>query len=151
MFGELTSDEIDALLREEIVARIAYIDRRDLPCIVPVCYAYDGAALYGYSLMGAKLENMGADASVCIEVDRVQSAADWRSVIMRGTFEVLRGTAALDAVARISKRMKTVADATGAPALAAQTYVRRKGGEGTAYRIRVTEKSGRYATSKTSE
>ena len=118
---------------------------------MPVNYAYDGAALYGYSLLGAKLENMGADASVCIEVDRIHNAADWRSVVVRGTFEALLGSAALDAVARISKSLKTVADATDAPAMAAQTYVRRKGGEGTAYRIRVTEKSGRYATSKASE
>jgi hypothetical protein len=36
------------------------VDRRGLPCIVPITYAYDGRTLYGYSLLGAKLENMGA-------------------------------------------------------------------------------------------
>jgi len=151
MFGELTPDEIEALLREEIVARIAYVDRRGLPCIVPVHYAYDGTALFGYSLMGAKLESMGANPLVCIEVDHIQNAADWRSVIVRGTFETLLGAAAIDAVARISERLRSVATATGAPPLAAQTFVRRKGGEGMAYRIRVNDKSGRYATPKANE
>jgi nitroimidazol reductase NimA-like FMN-containing flavoprotein (pyridoxamine 5'-phosphate oxidase superfamily) len=31
--------------------------------------------------MGAKLENMGANVLVCVEVDHIQNAADWRSVI----------------------------------------------------------------------
>jgi nitroimidazol reductase NimA-like FMN-containing flavoprotein (pyridoxamine 5'-phosphate oxidase superfamily) len=151
MFGELTSDEIDTLLREEVVARIAYVDRRGLPCIVPVNYAYDGAALYGYSLLGAKVENMGANASVCVEVDRIQNAAEWCSVIVRGTFEALLGSAALDAIARISERMKDVADATGAPAMAGRTYVKRRGGDGIAYRILVHDASGRYATLEANE
>ena len=146
MFGELTSDQVDALLREEVVARIAYIDRRGLPCIAAVSYAYDGAAFYGYSVMGAKLENMGATPFVCVEVDRIYNAADWRCVIVRGTFEALRGTAAIDAVTRISERLKIEAAAAKAPAMAAQTYVRRKGGDGIAYRIHVNYKSGRYAT-----
>lgn len=146
MFGELTPDEIDDLLREEIVARIAYIDRRGLPCIVPVNYAYDGMAFFGYSLTGTKLENMEANAQVCIEIDHIRNAADWRSAIVRGTFETLRAQEAIDAVARISERLKFTATATGAPALAAQTFVRRKGGDGIAYRIQVHQKSGRYAT-----
>ena len=60
MFGELNSDEIESLVREELIARIAYVDLRGLPNIVPIAYAYDGTAFYGYSLMGAKLENMRA-------------------------------------------------------------------------------------------
>jgi hypothetical protein len=146
MFGELTPEEIDVLLREEILARIAYIDRRGQACIVPINYAYDGAALFGYSLMGAKLEHMEANAQVCVEIDHVENAADWRSAIVRGTFEALHGAAAADAIARISERLKSIATVTGAPAPAAQTFVRRKGGDGVAYRIQVTQKSGRYAT-----
>jgi len=151
MFGELTPDEIDVLLREEIVARIAYIDRRGLPCIVPVNYAYDGAAVFGYSLTCTKLETLQANAQVCVEIDNIHNATDWRSAIVRGTFETLQGPEAIDAVARISERLKCVATATGAPAPAAQTFVRRKGGDGMAYRIRVDQKSGRYATATIDE
>lgn len=149
MFGELTPDAIEALLHEEVVARVAYIDRRGLPCIVPITYAYDGQAFYGYSLLGAKIENMAANPLVCVEVDHIRNVADWSSVVVRGTFDQLHGTDANDAVARISERLRTVAAATDAPATAAQTYVARKGGFGIAYHIRITDKRGRYSTSET--
>ncbi len=149
MFGELTSSAIEALLHEEVVARIAYVDRRGLPCIVPITYAYDGRALYGYSLLGAKIESMSAHPRVCAEVDRVINAADWYSVVVRGTFEQLHGDAAVDAVDRISSRLRNIAAAAQAPAMAWRTFVGRTGGPGIAYRIQITEKHGRYSTSET--
>jgi nitroimidazol reductase NimA-like FMN-containing flavoprotein (pyridoxamine 5'-phosphate oxidase superfamily) len=148
MFGELTSDAIEALLHTEIVARIGYVDRRGLPCIVPITYAYDGRAIYGYSLLGAKIEHMSANPRVCVEIDRVENAANWRSVIVRGTFEQLYGSAAVEAVERISERLRTVAAATPAPLAAWRTFVARTGGDGIAYRIRITEKHGRYSASE---
>lgn len=148
MSGELTADAIESLLHAEIVARIAYVDRRRLPCIVPITYAYDSRAFYGYSLLGAKIENMSANPQVCIEVDHVESAADWRSVTARGLFHILHGQPAIEAVERISDRLRTVAAATGAPTMAWRSFVARAGGPGIAYRIDVTQKSGRYSTSE---
>ena len=147
MFGELTPNSIEALLHEEVVARIGYVDRRGLPCIIPITYAYDGRAFYGYSLLGAKIEHMAANPRVCVEVDRVENAAEWCSVIARGTFERLHGRAAVEAVERISERLRTVAAATAAPVMAWRTFVTRTDGDGIAYRIQVTEKHGRYSTS----
>ncbi|MBV8148691.1 MAG: pyridoxamine 5'-phosphate oxidase family protein [Candidatus Eremiobacteraeota bacterium] len=148
MFGKLTPDGIETLLREEIVGRIGYVDRRGLPCIAPITYAYDGRNFYGYSLLGAKIDNMGAHPNVCVEVDRVVNAADWCSVVARGTFEPLEGDAAVQAVERISDRLRTVAAVTAAPVTAWRTFVARSGGDGIAYRIRVTEKHGRYSSSE---
>jgi len=146
MFGELTSDAIESLLYAEIVARIAYVDRRGLPCIAPITYAYDGAAIYGYSLLGAKIESMSANPRVCVEVDRVENAADWCSVTARGLFCTLHGQPAVEAVERISDRLRTVAAVTAAPVMAWRTFVARSGGAGIAYRIEITQKSGRYST-----
>lgn len=148
MFGELTPDAIESLLHSEIVARIAYVDRRRLPCIVPITYAYDGRAFYGYSLLGAKIEHMSANPRVCVEVDRVESAADWCSVTARGVFRKLHGRAAIEAVERISDRLRTVAAVAGAPVMAWKTFVARTGGAGIAYRIDVAQKHGRYSTSE---
>ena len=145
MFGELDPAAIESLLHAGIVARIAYVDRRGLPCIVPITYAYDGRAFYGYSLLGGKIEHMAAQPNVCVEVDRVENAADWRSVVVRGTFRRLHADAAVDAVARISDRMRTVAAVSGAPVGAWRTFVARSGGAGIAYRIDVSEKRGRYS------
>lgn len=139
----LTADAIEHLLHAEFVAHLGYVDRRGLPCIVPISYAYDGRALYGYSMLGAKIENMSANPNVCAEVDRIRNAADWCSVFVRGTFEHLYGENAVDAVERISARMSVAAIAVGAPAEAARTFVDRNRGVGIAYRILITEKSGR--------
>ena len=145
MIDVLSADAIEALLREEIVARVAYVDQRGRPCIVPITYAYDGKALYGYSMLGSKIEGMSSRSNVCIEIDRIRNSADWWSIVVRGTFEQLSGNAAVEAVERISDRLRTVACVDGAPDAAAQTYVAREGGPGIAYRIRVTERHGRYS------
>jgi uncharacterized protein len=145
-FGEMSSDAIESLLHEQIVARIAYLDRRGSPCIVPITYAYDGEAFYGYSLLGGKIEGMSSSPAVCVEVDRVDDEADWWSVVARGVFELLSGSAARAAVERVSDRLRTYARADRAPELAQHTYVGRQGGPGIAYRIRITHKEGRYST-----
>jgi nitroimidazol reductase NimA-like FMN-containing flavoprotein (pyridoxamine 5'-phosphate oxidase superfamily) len=145
--GDLDEREIESLLRAELVARIAYIDRRGFPYIVPITYAYDGAAFYGFSADGAKLEGMRYEPRVCVAVDRVHDAADWWSVVALGRFEELQGGAALDAVRRISERLTTMADADALPEDARRTYVDRLGAPGVAYRIRVESKHGRFARS----
>lgn len=146
--NELAPAAIESLLRSEIVARIAYVDRRGLPCIVPITYAYDGEAFFGYSLLGAKIEHMSANPRVCVEVDRIDSAADWRSVTARGMFVKLHGQPAIEAVERVSDRLRTVAAVTAAPPAAWRTFVARTGGDGIAYRIDITQKLGRYSSSE---
>lgn len=145
MFGELAPHAIEAVLHEELFARIGYVDADGLPAIAPISYAYDGRSIYGYSLFGTKIAEMSAHPKVCVEIDRVDDAATWRSVVLRGTFEPLEGLEAMEAVERISERLRTVAAATGAPPAAWRTYVMRAGGDGIAYRIRITEKHGRYS------
>ena len=137
--------EVEDLIRAEIVARVGYIDRRGLPCVVPITYAYDGRAIFGYGLIGAKIENMGASPNVCVEIDRIENAADWRSVILRGSYERLEGAQATAAIEQIRTRLAANAVATGAPLSAGRTFVDRKGGSGIAYRILISEKRGRRA------
>lgn len=146
--GELNESAIESLLREESIARIGYVDRRGYPQIVPITYAYDGAAFLCYSTDGAKLEAMRQYPQVCVEVDRVDSAADWTSVVAVGRFEELHGDAALDAVGRLSERLASVASAAGLAGAARLTYVTRLGAPGVAYRIKIARKHGRFARSE---
>ncbi len=143
MVEELSPEAIETILHEETVARIGYVDRRGRPLIVPITYAYDGKAFYGYSLLGAKIEGMSVNPTVCVEIDRVADAADWWSVVAHGIFEPLIGDVAADAIRQISNRLRIAANAAAAPNAAAYTYVAREGGPGIAYRIRITEKHGR--------
>lgn len=148
LFGDLSDEAVEALLHEETVARIGYVDHRGRPSIAPITYAYDGASVFGYSPAGVKLEGMREHPYVCVEVDRVRDAADWCSVVAYGRFEELAGDAALDAVRRIADRLRTLARTDRLPDAASRTYVARLGAAGIAYRIRIEVKHGRFARSE---
>src|SRR6185437_12597377 len=93
MIGELSLSEIENLLHTEVIARIGcHTDGHTY--IVPVTYAYDGDAIFGYSPEGMKLTMMRENPRVCVEVDHIDDPATWRSVIAHGIFQELSGAAA---------------------------------------------------------
>ena len=84
---ELTREEIDALLREQVVGRVGcHVD--GFTYVVPLIYAYDGEAVYVASIEGQKVEMMRANPSVCFEVDEY-GPEGWRSAIVHGVYEEL--------------------------------------------------------------
>ena len=141
MHGDLSAAEIEQLLRSGFLARLGCCESTR-PYVVPVCYAYDGAFIYGFSGDGEKLEALRSSRQVCVQVDRIADPANWRSVLVWGTFEELRGTEALDALQQLSRHL--VAAAGPEHAFDPRTFVTRNRGFGVAYRIRVYERSGRY-------
>ena len=115
MLGELTSGEIDGVLRREAIGRIGcYAFGR--PYVVPITYAYDGVAVYGHSREGLKLRMMRSHPTVCFEVERFESPSSWQSVIALGTFSELEPPAA-DIAMQLLRRCLAplVASATSAP------------------------------------
>ncbi|MGB0130262.1 pyridoxamine 5'-phosphate oxidase family protein [Chlorobium sp.] len=66
---EITSrDEIDAILGLSTVMNLAFSDN-NVPFLVPVFYAYDGAALYFHSSSkGTKMEILSRNDRLCFEV-----------------------------------------------------------------------------------
>jgi uncharacterized protein len=104
MLGTLNEDQIDHLLRHEVVGRIGcHLDGRTY--VVPVTYAYDGGAVYGHSGEGLKIQMMRANPRVCFEVDHRENLANWQSVVAQGTFEELTGAAAAFAMQLLATRM----------------------------------------------
>jgi nitroimidazol reductase NimA-like FMN-containing flavoprotein (pyridoxamine 5'-phosphate oxidase superfamily) len=91
MVGLLSEDEIEALLRRRRIGRIGCCVE-DRPYVVPVNYAYDGAAVYVLSGPGRKIDAMRTQPRVCFEVEDIDESAgavDWRSVIADGVYEEL--------------------------------------------------------------
>ena len=142
MVRELHPGEVEEILREEIVGRLGCTGERGI-YIVPIVYAYDGTFIFGYSADGMKVEYMRKDPAVCFQVDRVEDAANWRSVIAWGTYEELGDREADDAVERLSLRLRTLANRNNVESM--RSYVLRSGQPGIAYRIRLSEKTGRIA------
>lgn len=125
---QLTRDAIDELLREQFVARLGIRDGDEI-YVVPIIYAYDGAACYVASVEGRKVRAMRAAPRVCFEVDRYERGS-WASAIAWGRYEELRG-----------------GDAEGALDLLAARFGRpreRQAGPGTVcFRIVLDEVTGR--------
>lgn len=90
---ELTHDQVNSILLGCAFGRLACTDGRT-PYIVPITYAYDGKYIYGQTNEGTKLELMRKNPAVCFEVDRVTDMRSWKSVIVYGKFEELKGEAA---------------------------------------------------------
>lgn len=89
MIGELKDEEMEALLKQQIVGRIA-CSHGEFIYLVPMSYAYDGQYIYGRSFEGVKLDIMRKNPNICFEVDNVADMADWQSVIVWGKFEELK-------------------------------------------------------------
>jgi nitroimidazol reductase NimA-like FMN-containing flavoprotein (pyridoxamine 5'-phosphate oxidase superfamily) len=132
---ELSSVDIEALLRTAIVGRIACcghgVTGDGRPYLVPLAYGYDGDAVYAHSGPGRKLDLMRAEPRVTFEVDEAIVSDRWRSVIAEGTFEEIDDLRQRDAA------LAVIYGADGVPDLGSQTVV---------FRIQLTSRSGRYET-----
>jgi nitroimidazol reductase NimA-like FMN-containing flavoprotein (pyridoxamine 5'-phosphate oxidase superfamily) len=140
MLGELTSGEIDGVLRREAIGRIGcYAFGR--PYVVPITYAYDGVAVYGHSREGLKLRMMRSHPTVCFEVERFESPSSWQSVIALGTFSELEPPEAEIAMELLRRRLAPlVASATSAP----DGPLHASGMPWSVFRILLGERSGRF-------
>lgn len=94
---------MDAILHEAPVCRIGLSSGVE-PYVVPLCFGYDGRALYFHSLgTGKKMDLIRKNPSCCIEVDRCDglvktgSPCSWgmyyRSIICSGTAIILEDPA----------------------------------------------------------
>jgi len=88
MIGNLNANEIENLLKEQIIGRIGCYGG-DQVYVVPVSYAYDGKYIYVHSFEGKKMEMMRKNPGVCFQADDTHDMANWQSVIASGEFEEL--------------------------------------------------------------
>ena len=104
MLGELTAEQINAVLFNEVVGRIGcHGDGRTY--VVPVTYVFDGEAVYAHSAEGLKIRTMRANPAVCFQVDQRENLANWRSVVAWGVYEELCGKDAQDALQLLVARL----------------------------------------------
>ena len=136
MIAELSPDEIDELLREQVVGRIG-CHAGGLTYVVPIIYAFAGGAVYVATIEGQKTRMMRENPHVCFEIDEYERGS-WRSVIAYGTFEELEGEDAEQALALLAERFSR---GSGSGPMR-----RRPSGEGrptVVFRIRLEEATGR--------
>jgi nitroimidazol reductase NimA-like FMN-containing flavoprotein (pyridoxamine 5'-phosphate oxidase superfamily) len=88
MIGVMSNEEIEATLRRHWIGRLA-CSANDRPYVVPIAYNYDGRYIYSYSALGRKIEIMREQPLVCFEVDEIDGASSWRSVVAEAVYEEL--------------------------------------------------------------
>ena len=148
MLGTLNEEQIDRVLRSEVIGRIGcHAEGRTY--VVPITYAYDGTSVYGHSVEGLKLRLMRANPQVCFEVDHMETMANWQSVIAWGTFEELHGEAAYKAMqALVNRLLPLLVSETSQPAHGrepSRAHGAATGGQpAVVYRLLLGEKTGRF-------
>lgn len=138
MLGTLAEDEIDSLLQQELIGRLGLHDG-GRTYVVPIGYVYDGTSLYSHTYDGEKLRMLRANPNICFEVDHITKLALWRSAIVWGTFEELSGDLATGAMNMLAVRLRSETPGETAGPVGPRGKER-----GVAFRIRVTEKTGRF-------
>ncbi len=137
MSREMTPAEIDQLLGDEVIVRVGcHAEGRTY--VVPLTCVYDGESLFGHCGDGMKNRMMRSNPEVCVEVEQIETPAIWKTVIAWGRYEELQGDEAVAAMERLLERLTpTLPPSFQLPP--AGVLAR----EGIAYRIRLSEKTGR--------
>jgi nitroimidazol reductase NimA-like FMN-containing flavoprotein (pyridoxamine 5'-phosphate oxidase superfamily) len=93
LIHELSESECEQVLRHTTVGRLACA-RDDQPYIVPVFLYYDAVmnCLYGFSMVGQKIDWMRANPKVCVEVDEISDQFRWTTVLVFGRYEEIGGS-----------------------------------------------------------
>ena len=105
MLGELTSHEIEEILKSNVIGRIGCSSKQKV-YVVPTTYVYDGESILGHTTEGMKINLLRENPECCFEVDVMKDLANWRSVIAWGTYEEVTGE---DADKVIDKLINTIA------------------------------------------
>lgn len=88
MLGQLTNEEIEEVLMNNLLGRIGCSNGKKV-YVVPVNYVYDGHCIFAQSQEGLKIDMMRNNPNVCFEVDEVKDFINWQSVILWGVYQEL--------------------------------------------------------------
>lgn len=150
MFGKLTADQIEELLKSQIIGRIG-CHANGITYVVPISYAYDGAYVYSHTYEGMKVDMMRKNPNICFETDDTKNLANWQSVVAWGEFEELKdGKERDDAVEKLMGRVLPVISSETMHLSPQWPFPAENAADvtGIVYRIKLTEKTGRYEKSE---
>lgn len=86
----LSAEENIQLLERNLFGHMACAVKNEA-YLVPITYAFSDGYIYGHSKLGKKIEMMRKNPRVCIQVEEVKSFFNWKSVIIWGKYEELKG------------------------------------------------------------
>ncbi len=99
MIQNLEENHCIQLLSSNYIGHLGFISN-NWPYVLPITYHYDQTknSIIGYSGEGHKLNALRKNNSVSLEVSEINSVNKWKSIMIQGTFEELKG---IDAKAQL--------------------------------------------------
>lgn len=91
--GDMSHDECVSVLKRTHLGHLGCAQHGQ-PYVTPIFFAYDDntLSLYSVATFGRKVSWMRANPLVCLEIDEIEDAQRWLSVIVFGIFEELPDT-----------------------------------------------------------
>lgn len=137
--------EMEALLRRVGFCHLGCVDGRGRPYVVPMNFAYDGECVYFFTTEGMKTENMEQHPEVCLQVEEIEDAAHWQSVLVFGRAERLAHADDVErAMQHITKSNPTLTPAINRTRIDSWD----RANEIAVYRVRPEAMDGRRATAE---
>jgi nitroimidazol reductase NimA-like FMN-containing flavoprotein (pyridoxamine 5'-phosphate oxidase superfamily) len=140
----MNEEETEQLLLRGTIGRVGCAAAGRI-YVVPINYAYDGENVVGHSADGLKIRTMRANPNVCFEVEDVSDPDHWSCVVAQGVFEELQGVDEDRADALLRSRFGATNASDVALRHPSVHGVAQPVARTTRFRIRLTEKSGRFA------
>lgn len=141
MLGKLKKREIIDLLESQFIGRLG-CHLNGETYVVPVNFVYQNNVIYVHSAEGKKIKMLRANPRVCFQIDEIDNMFKWKSVILWGTFEELKGVERQQAMQGLILRIMPNTNEPGrnpshaiGPALRDALIV---------YRINIEEATGRF-------
>jgi len=154
MLGTLTRSQIEHVLRSQTIGRIACCVDDEI-YIVPVTYVCAKGYIYAHSKEGQKIRFMRRKPRVCFQVDAVENMANWRSVVVWGTYEELKTERDRKAGMKIiiDRLMPLITSATAMPSHVHTEAPRmvEKPVKAVVYRIKIEKATGRFEKNPSDE
>ena len=106
---DLTKSESNSILKNNYIGNLGFIAQQN-PYVIPITYYYDeeSNSIISYSSEGHKIESMRKNKLVSFAVQEIESVNNWKSLLIHGTFEELKGIDAKQKLHNFSEGVKRI-------------------------------------------
>ncbi|MFC0605080.1 pyridoxamine 5'-phosphate oxidase family protein [Winogradskyella pulchriflava] len=91
MISKLKQEACKRLLQQNYIGHLGYTYLNQ-PFVIPITYFYEGDKIICYSGEGHKIDALRKHNAVALEVSEITSVNQWKSVLVHGTYQELRGS-----------------------------------------------------------
>lgn len=115
--------------------------------IIPITYVFHKNSIICHTIEGTKIDAMRTNPSVCFQVDEIDDLRNWRSLLLWGNYQELKGTEAEEALQVYLNQLNPYAlGQTSRPVFGLDTEARHANPQikTVTFSISVLEASGRF-------